>query len=93
MDVTATEAKNRLGQVLELAQREPVFIEKNGRRHSVLMSSDHYEALVAAAAQPAAKARKPRNAQEFYERYKEWVDWNNDRFEKYGLWNEEFRTW
>ena len=37
MIVTATEAKNRLGQMLEHARLEPVFIEKAGRRHSVLL--------------------------------------------------------
>ena len=31
MDVTATEAKNRLGQMLEQCQREPVVIEKSGQ--------------------------------------------------------------
>jgi len=32
MNVTATEVKNRLGQVLEQAQTRPVFIEKSGLR-------------------------------------------------------------
>jgi hypothetical protein len=31
MSVTATEAKNRFGQLLDQAQRGPVFIEKSGR--------------------------------------------------------------
>ena len=48
MEVTATEAKNRLGQMLEHCQREPVMIEKSGRRHSVLISAAMYDALVAA---------------------------------------------
>jgi prevent-host-death family protein len=94
MDVTATEAKNRLGQMLDHAQREPVFIEKSGRRHGVLLSAAHYEALLAASARAApAEAPPPRTAEEFYVRHKAWVDENNQRFEKYGLWNEEIRTW
>ncbi len=91
MQVTATEAKNRLGQMLEHCQREPVTIEKSGRRHSVLLSAAQYDALVAEARPPLST--EPRSAAEFYARNKEWVDDNNRRFEQYGLWNEEFRTW
>jgi len=29
--MTATDAKNKFGQVLEMAQAEPVAIQKNGR--------------------------------------------------------------
>jgi prevent-host-death family protein len=85
MDVTATEAKNRLGQMLEACQREPVVIEKSGRRHSVLLSA-------AGAATPMDE-RPPRTADEFYARYKDWVDEQNRQVEKYGIWNQEFRTW
>jgi prevent-host-death family protein len=94
MDVTATEAKNRLGQMLEHCQREPVVIEKSGRRHSVLISAAHYDALVAAQASAQKSPRKARDAgREFYEKYKDWVDEQNRQFEKYGIWNQEFRTW
>ena len=93
MQVTATEAKNRLGQMLEHCQREPVVIEKSGRRHSVLISAARYDELVAASKAAPAEPPLPRTADEFYARYKGWVDENNRRFEKYGLWNEEFRTW
>ncbi|KAB2874476.1 MAG: type II toxin-antitoxin system prevent-host-death family antitoxin [Burkholderiaceae bacterium] len=91
MIVTATDAKNRLGQMLEHCQREPVVIEKSGRRHSVLLSAQHYDALVA-----RGKSRRERSksaAQAFYERYKGWVDEQNRRFEERGLWNDELRTW
>jgi prevent-host-death family protein len=92
MNVTATEAKNRLGQVLEQAQARPVFIEKAGRRHSVVMSVAHYEALLKAS---HAQVEEPpiTTPEQFYERYKEWVDEQNKRFEQHGLWNEEFRRW
>jgi prevent-host-death family protein len=92
MEVTATEAKNRLGQMLEHCQREPVVIAKSGRRHSVLISAARYDALVAASA-AAAEPPPPRTAEEFYARYKDWVDEQNERFERIGIWNEEFRTW
>lgn len=45
MNVTATELKNRLGQYLEMAQREPVIIEKSGRESSVVLSKQRYDAL------------------------------------------------
>lgn len=94
MEVTATEAKNRLGQMLDHCQREPVVIEKSGRRHSVLLSAAHYDALVAASGGAAtAEEPPPRTAAEFTARYKDWVDEQHRHFEQYGIWNEEFRTW
>ncbi len=94
MEVTATEAKNRLGQMLDHCQREPVVIEKSGRRHSVLLSAAQYDALVAAGGAAAtSEPPAPRNGAEFYAQNKDWVDENNRRLEKYGLWNEEIRTW
>ena len=87
--MTATEAKNRLGQVLEHAQREPVFIEKAGRRHSVVLSSARYEELLKAEAGRSLKER----TREFNEKYKDWIAEQNERFDKHGLWNEEFRRW
>ena len=87
--MTATEAKNRLGQVLEHAQRAPVFIEKAGRRHSVVLSSARYEELLKAEAGRSLKER----TREFNETYKDWIAEQNERFDKHGLWNEEFRRW
>ena len=90
MEVTATEAKNRLGQMLDHCQSEPVVIEKSGRRHSVLLSAAHYDALVAAA-KPAAK--RGAAGQAFYAQYKDWVDEQNRLVEQYGIPGEEFRAW
>ena len=93
MEVTATEAKNRLGQMLEHCQREPVVIEKSGRRHSVLISAARYDELLAASA-PADEPPAPRTAEEFYARYKDLVDEQNALIERYGIPGEEFRsTW
>jgi prevent-host-death family protein len=93
MEVTATEAKNRLGQMLDHAQREPVFIGKQGRRHSVLISAARYAELLAASAS-AEQPSPPRTADEFYARYKGWVDEQNALVERYGVPGEEFRsTW
>ena len=92
MEVTATEAKNRFGQVLDACQREPVFIGKSGRRHGVLLSPSHY-AQLCDAARPALRGPEPSTAGEFYALHKEWVDDCNARVERDGLWNDDFRTW
>ena len=45
-EITATDAKNRFGQMLEMAQAEPVRIQKNGRDVAVMLSPEQYRALV-----------------------------------------------
>ena len=47
MNITATDAKSRFGQVLDTAQREPVTIEKNGRAFAVMLSKHDYDRLQA----------------------------------------------
>ena len=49
--ITATDAKNKFGQVLDEAQREPVRIQKNGRDIAVVLSAAEYERLTAGNAQ------------------------------------------
>ena len=88
MSLTAAEARSRFGQVLEEARKGPVFIDKAGRRHSVVMSVEHYEQLLRAA-EPAVGDPAAR----FYEQHKGWVDEQNARFEQHGVWNEEYRRW
>lgn len=97
MSVSATQAKNRFGQMLDQAQRKPVIIEKAGRRHSVLMSVEHYDSLLAGQ-QPAAGvaadvATSSPEGQAFYAQYKDWVDMQNELVEKYGVFGEEYRVW
>jgi len=46
-EITATDAKNRFGQVLEMAQAEPVRIQKNGRDVAIVLSPEQYAQLVA----------------------------------------------
>ncbi len=43
IQVTATELKNRLGQYLDVAETDPVIVEKSGRIKSVLISNAMYE--------------------------------------------------
>lgn len=45
--MAAREAKNRFGELLDTAQREPVTIEKHGRAVAVLLSAQDYEDLEA----------------------------------------------
>ncbi|MCR6634058.1 type II toxin-antitoxin system Phd/YefM family antitoxin [Devosia sp.] len=44
-EISATEAKNKFGQVLEMAQAGPVRIQKNGRDVVVMLSAEQYAAL------------------------------------------------
>ena len=41
------EAKNRFGELLDAAQREPVTIEKHGRPVAVMVSAEEYQDLEA----------------------------------------------
>lgn len=56
---SALEAKNRLGQILDAAQREPVTITRHGRPVVVVLAVQDYEALVAGGVQPS---RPPKRA-------------------------------
>jgi prevent-host-death family protein len=51
-DITATDAKNRFGQVLEMAQAEPVHVQKNGRDVAVVLSPELYRKLIEDSTQP-----------------------------------------
>ena len=44
-DLTAREAKNRFGQLLDAAQRAPVRITRNGRAVTVMLSTQLYDQL------------------------------------------------
>ena len=48
-EITARDAKNRFGQLLDAAQRTPVRVTKNGRAVTVMLSVQHYERLRGAA--------------------------------------------
>lgn len=40
---TALEAKNRFGQLIDAAQREPVTVTRQGRASVVIVSAEEYE--------------------------------------------------
>lgn len=54
-EITATDAKNKFGQLLEMAQAEPVRIQKNGRDVAIVMSPEQYDALVNREAEPKVR--------------------------------------
>jgi prevent-host-death family protein len=89
MQVTATEAKNRFGQICAQAKREPVFVEKGGRVDSVILSVEQFESLKASGQQKSMAQRK----REFNEKYKDWIAEQNALVEKVGVFGEEFRPW
>ena len=45
--VSSGDAKNRFGELLDTAQREPVTIEKHGRPVAVMVSAEDYEEIEA----------------------------------------------
>lgn len=53
--ITATEAKNKFGQLLELAQAEPVRVQKNGRDVAIVLSPEQFEAMRAGADKPKVR--------------------------------------
>ncbi len=53
--MTATDAKNKFGQLLEMARTEPVRIQKNGRDVGVMLSPEQYAALTEGETQPKVR--------------------------------------
>ena len=53
--MSATDAKNKFGQLLEMAQAEPVHIQKNGRDVGVLLSPEQFAAMQNAQATPKVR--------------------------------------
>ncbi|MFD1252671.1 Phd_YefM [Devosia equisanguinis] len=53
--MSATEAKNKFGQLLEMAQAEPVRVQKNGRDVAVILSGEQFAAWEASQTQPKVR--------------------------------------
>jgi PHD/YefM family antitoxin component YafN of YafNO toxin-antitoxin module len=43
--ISATDAKNKIGELWDLADREPVTVERNGKARYMLISIDDYVAV------------------------------------------------
>jgi prevent-host-death family protein len=62
--LNATDARKRLGRLIDEAQREPVAIERNGRVVAYVLSPDQFQALQAARRQHADAIAEGWNAVE-----------------------------
>jgi PHD/YefM family antitoxin component YafN of YafNO toxin-antitoxin module len=87
MQVTATEAKNRFGAICASAKTEPVFVEKDGRIDTVILSAQQFEELTASDLSQSQKKKQ------FEAAYQFWIQEQNSLFEQHGLWCDDMRTW
>jgi len=89
MQVTATQAKNRFGAICAQAKITPVFVEKDGRIDTVIVSAHQFEAMQNAAQDQTLVQRKA----QFEQTHSAWIAEQNSRFEAHGLWCDELRVW
>jgi prevent-host-death family protein len=68
--ITATDAKNRFGQVLEMARTEPVHVQKNGRDVAVVLSPEEFARLRTDAVKPTVNPLVVRLHSEGVERWR-----------------------
>ena len=89
MRVTATEVKNRFGSICSQAKVEPVFVEKDGKVDSVILSAKMFEALNA----KSSESLEVEKRRAFETKYRAWLQQENARFELEGLWCDELKVW
>ena len=89
MYVTATQAKNRFGAICSHAKTAPVFVKKDGRIDTVIVSAQQFEALASASRTHTMTQRK----KQFEQKHKAWIEEQNTRFEQNGLWCDDMRVW
>jgi uncharacterized FlgJ-related protein len=89
MRVTANEAKNRFGSLCAQAKREPVFVEKAGQVDSVILSVEHYQALVAEQDKAGRTARR----KAFETEFAGWIAEQNARIDAHGIPGAYLRPW
>ena len=89
MQVTATEAKNRFGYICAQAKTEPVFVEKDGRIDTVILSVQQFDALKSADQTKTLAQRQKL----FNQTHQAWIEEQNARFDKQGLWCDDMRVW
>lgn len=89
MQVTATQAKNRFGAICAQAKIEPVFVEKDGRIDTVIVSARQFSELQATNGIETLSQRKA----QFEQSHSAWLAEQNQRFEAHGLWCDDIRVW
>lgn len=87
MQVTATEAKNRFGAICASAKKEPVFVEKDGRIDTVILSAQQFESM------RTSDSGQDQKKKQFESDYKLWINEQNTQFERHGLWCDDVRAW
>jgi len=89
MQVTTAQAKNSFGAICAHAKTEPVFVEKDGRIDTVIVSAKQFSELQAAhRIEPL-----PESKGQFEQSHSAWLAEQNQRFETHGLWCEDMRVW
>ncbi len=89
MHVTATHAKNKFGAICAHAKTEPVFVEKDGKVDTVIISAKQFEALSGTGQGQTMEERQ----KAFSKKYKKFIDEQNAIFEEHGLWCDDVRVW
>jgi len=89
MQVSATQAKNRFGAICAQAKTEPVFVEKDVRIDTVILSAKQFSELQASKNKEALAQRKA----QFEQLHGAWLAEQNQRFESNGLWCDDMRVW
>ncbi len=89
MQVTATQAKNRFGAMCAHAKIEPVFVEKDGRIDTVIVSARQFSELQATNHSDTLAQRKA----QFEHSHSAWLAEQKQRFEAHGLWCDDLRVW
>ena len=66
-----------------------MFVEKDGRIDTVILSVQQYASLIALHERNAVIERK----KHFEQTHKAWIDEQNGRIEQNGLWCDALRVW
>jgi prevent-host-death family protein len=86
MRITATEAKNRFGQVRSEAKREPVIVEKDGRPDTVIVSHEQWDAVMRRSGNDQRDRRR-----RFADEHREWLDAYREQVERHGVFGATLR--
>ncbi len=89
MPVTDTKSRNQTGAAGVRAKTGPRLLEKDRRIDTITVSADLGTGL-------RSTSRSSRDAQSkasFEKSYGLWLAEQNHRFEAFGLWSDEYRTW
>lgn len=89
MHVSATKAKNQFGSICAQAKLEPVFVEKDGRVDSVILSAKQYADLCNTSGGTSMAHRRDT----FEKTYAVWLAEQNASVDARGVWCDDVRVW